>query len=194
MPLGRVLKTLNGCLLKNHFDFKIASEKLNVVDIIIGIENALKYMNSVSMANAFRYECMSIIKKGRDKKENNITEKICRKKKICSGVRRWLKQKNNLLLMENDKGRATCIIAKEKRDELVTNEMHNVERYSKLKKDDIDKVRTAVNKRLKEMVRDKILTIEEEKELRQKTRVTPSARPTLKSHKDPLKVRLIINT
>ena len=139
------------------------------------------------MANVFRYECMSIIKKGRDKKENNITEKI------CSGVRRWLKQ-NNLLLMENNKGRATCIIAKEKRDELVANEMHNVERYSKLKKDDIDKVRAAINKRLKEMARYKVLTIEEEKELRQKTPVTPSARSTLKSHKDPLKVRLIINT
>ena len=117
----------------------------------------------------------------------NISEEI------CSGWKSWLKQ-NELILIENDKGRATCIISKIKRDQLIEKELSNKERYKLIPKDDIEIVKTKINKELAILRKDDKISIECLKKLKQITPITPSARATLKAHKDPLKVRLIINT
>ena len=124
---------------------------------------------------------------GKIKKEVNV------KGELCKGVKEWLQQ-NKLLLIENDKGRATCIIENEKVNELVDKELENEERYKKLNCDDIEKVKSAVNKELACLRNKEKITIEQMKHLKQITPTTPVARATLKAHKDPRKVRLIINT
>ena len=174
-------------LLSKGLDFKIASKQFAKLDIISGIESAIKSFNNRARANEYRFECMKILRKGRNKKDNNTNEKM------CNGIKLWLKQ-NELILIENDKGRATCIIEKQKKDELVNNELSNTERYKKLDNDKLETIRAEVNKELALLLKKKHITTEERNELRQITPVTPKARPTLKTHKDPLKIRLIINT
>ena len=76
----------------------------------------------------------------------------------------------------------------------MSNELQNRERYKEVKKDDIEKVKTKVNKELATLRKENKLSVNEVKSLKQITPTTPKARPTLKAHKDPLKIRLIINT
>ena len=54
--------------------------------------------------------------------------------------------------------------------------------------------KTAVNKEIAKLRNENKITIEQMKKLKKITPETPNARPTLKAHKNPLKVRLIINT
>ena len=96
-------------LLSKGLDFKVAGKKLPLIDIICSIEETIKSFCSPGLANEFRFECKRILKRGRTKRNVNISEEI------CSGLKIWLRQ-NELILIENDKGRATCIISKIKRD------------------------------------------------------------------------------
>ena len=139
------------------------------------------------MANEFRFECKRIISRGRNKNDTNISEELCR------GLKSWLQQ-NDITLIENDKGRATCLITTEKRDQLIKNELDNQTRYKALGKDNIEKVKSSINKELASLRKENLITKELMKELKQITPITPRARPTLKSHKNPLKCRLIVNT
>ena len=113
--------------------------------------------------------------------------------KVSAGLGEWLKQKE-LVLIENDKGRATCIIETKQIQELIEKELSNRERYKELEGDNIEKVKKAVNKELKSLCDGNKITTDMKKQLKQITPTTPIARPTLKAHKNPLKVRLIINT
>ena len=72
--------------------------------------------------------------------------------------------------------------------------MSNRERYKELEGDNIEKVKKAVNNELKSLCDGNKITTDMKKQLKQITPTTPIARPTLKAHKNPLKVRLIINT
>ena len=55
------------------------------------------------------------------------------------------------MVIEADKGRAMCIIEEEKVNKMIDMELNNQNRYHNLKKDNIDNVRSKVNKRLKEL-------------------------------------------
>ena len=55
------------------------------------------------------------------------------------------------MVIEADKGRAMCIIEEEKVNKMIEMELNNQNRYHNLKKDNIDNVRSKVNKRLKEL-------------------------------------------
>ena len=96
--------------------------------------------------------------------------------------------------IENDKGRATCIIEENRKEQLISQELSNTDRYSSLTKDDIDKVKININKELATLRKENIISADFMKSVKQITPTTPIARPTLKAHKDPIKVRLIINT
>ena len=99
-------------LLSKGLDFKVATKKLPITDIICSIEESINSFCSPSMANEFRFECKRIISRGRNKNDTNISEELCR------GLKSWLQQ-NDITLIENDKGRATCLITTEKRDQLI---------------------------------------------------------------------------
>ena len=105
-----------------------------------------------------------------------------------------MKKQYDLVLIENNKSQATCIIPKKQLEEPVLNEINDSDRYRPLPKNDIEKVKTSVNKELAILRRDNLISKEYLNSLKQITPTTPSARPTLKAHKDPLKTRLIINT
>ena len=72
--------------------------------------------------------------------------------------------------------------------------MKNTERYQESVKDDIEKVKTGINKESALLRCQNLISKQELKSLKQITPITPIARPTLKTHKSPLKVRLIIKT
>ena len=55
------------------------------------------------------------------------------------------------MVIEADKDRAICIIEEEKVNKMIEMELNNQNRYHSLKKDNIDNVRSKVNKRLKEL-------------------------------------------
>ena len=55
------------------------------------------------------------------------------------------------MVIEADKGRAMSIIEEEKVNKMIEMELNNQNRYHNLKKDNIDNVRSKVNKRLKEL-------------------------------------------
>ena len=90
-------------LLLRGLDFKVATNKLPIVDMICGIEEAVKKFTSKAMANEFRFECKRMIQNGQRTRNLNVEQQI------SAGLGEWLKQKE-LVLIENDKGRATCII------------------------------------------------------------------------------------
>lgn len=52
---------------------------------------------------------------------------------LCAGLSECLKQ-NELMLVENDKGRATCIIESKNVEELIEKDLSNKQRYIALKK------------------------------------------------------------
>ncbi|XP_057308242.1 uncharacterized protein LOC130646121 [Hydractinia symbiolongicarpus] len=128
-------------LLSKGLEFKISTKKLPIIDMICGIKKAAKSFSSPSMANGFRFECKRIMEKEKNTKLTNITNEL------CNGLNEWLKQ-NRLILIENDKGRATCIISQQKVDELINQELSNKERYVELKSDNIEKAKTAINKEI----------------------------------------------
>ena len=68
------------------------------------------------------------------------------------------------------------------------------DRYHGLKKDNIDNVRSKVNNKLKEFKESGLTSEKSYKDLKPRTPKTPSARPLLKIYKNPLKIRLVINT
>ena len=80
------------------------------------------------------------------------------------------------MLTENDKGRATFIIENQKVEEVINKELSNKERYKKL------------------LRKENKTSIEQMKNLEQINPTTTIAQATLKAHKNPLKVRLLINT
>ena len=71
---------------------------------------------------------------------------------------------------------------------------YKTERYSLIKLDSTKICQAEVNKILKEPHVSNLVTADELKKLEPKTNSVPLARPTLKAHKMPLKIRLIINT
>ena len=155
--------------------------------MICGIEEAVEKFTSKAMANEFRFECKRVIQNEQRNRKINVEQQI------SAGLGEWLKQKE-LVLIENDKGRATCIIETKQIQELIEKELSNLERYKELEGDNTEKVKKAVNKELKSLCDGNKITTDMKKQLKQITPTTPIARPTLKAHKNPLKVRLIINT
>ena len=138
-------------------------------------------------ANYFRYEVLNVLEKEKRKEHVNVTEKQCNK------IKKWLKE-NELTLIEADKGKATCIIEENKVDDLIKKELQKKERYTKIRRDPSAICRTQVNKKLNELAEKNMISEEEVKKMKTITPRLPQARPSLKAHKDPLKVRLIINT
>ncbi|XP_057308243.1 uncharacterized protein LOC130646122 [Hydractinia symbiolongicarpus] len=136
-------------LLSKGLEFKISTKKLPIIDMICGIKKAAKSFSSPSMANGFRFECKRIMEKEKNTKLTNITNEL------CNGLNEWLKQ-NRLILIENDKGRATCIISQQKVDELINQELSNKERYVELKSDNIEKAKTAINKEIANLRKENI--------------------------------------
>ena len=160
---------------------------IHVIDIICGIEESVKNFRTKALANEFRFVCKKILKQGRIKRDNNRTEKL------CNGLKTWLKQ-NKLSLTENGKGRATFIISNANKQELISKELENTERYKELVKDDIAKVKTNTNKELVYLTRQNLISQQKLKSLKQITSKTLTARPALKRYKNPIKVRLIMDT
>ena len=115
------------------------------------------------------------------------------KNKYAETIRTWLKD-NKLMIIEANKGRATCIIKEGKVKKLIETELNNQNRYHSFKKGNIDNVRFKVNKKLKELKESGLISEKLYKDLKPYTPKTASARPLLKVHKDPLKNRLVINT
>ena len=97
------------------------------------------------------------------------------------------------MVVEADKGRATCLIEEEKVNKIIETELNKQNRYHSLKKDNIDNVRSKVNKKLKELKESGLISEKLYKDLKLHTPKTPSARPLLKTHKNPLKIRLVTN-
>ena len=87
----------------------------------------------------------------------------------------------------------TRIIEEEKVNKMTETELNNQNRYYSLKKDNTDNVRSKVNKKLKELKESGLISEKLYTDLKPHTMKTPSARPLLKIHKNPLKVRLVIN-
>ena len=77
---------------------------------------------------------------------------------------------------------------------MVNTELCKEDRYGSRKWDDTDKCRAEVNSCLKGLQSENMLTKDQVTALKMITPRAPTARPTLKAHKDPLKIRLIINT
>ena len=98
------------------------------------------------------------------------------------------------MVVEVDKGRAMWMIEKETVNKMIETELNNQKRYHSFKKDNIDNVRSKVNKKLKELKESGLISEKLYKDLKPHTPKTPSARPLLKMHKNPLKIRLVINT
>ena len=98
------------------------------------------------------------------------------------------------MVVEADKGKATCIIEEEKVNKMIETELNNQNRYHSLKKDNIDNDRSKVNKKLKELKESGLISAKLYKDLKSHTPKTPSAIPLLKIHKNLLKIKLVINT
>ena len=77
---------------------------------------------------------------------------------------------------------------------MVAQELNKPERYRKLKTDTIKQSRATINKKLAELKLKDLITKQEHPSLKPNVPKTPKTRPILKIHKDPLKIRLIINT
>ena len=99
-----------------------------------------------------------------------------------------------LCLLEADKGRAMCIISRKKVHEMVEQELNKPKRYGKLRTDTIKQSRAAINKKLAKLKLKDLITKQEHYSLKPSVPKTPKARPILKIHKNPLKIRLVINT
>ena len=172
--------------LSKGLDYKTSTENIPKLDIITGVERLAKNF-AIDQANYMRYQILTILEKPKQKGKINISEKVCQK------VRNWLKQ-NNLVLIESDKGRATCIIKESRVKAMMQTELSKIERYTPVNSDPTKICQTKVNALLKDLHDTDLITADELKQLKPKTPSVPSARPTLKAHKVPLKIRLIINT
>ena len=157
-------------MLSKGLDYKVAKEHLPLRDITSGVEDATKNISATYVENSLGVECLNILKRGRSNDQINCNEKICRK------IRTWLKD-NKLMVVEADKGTTTCILEEQKVNKMVETELNNQNRYYSLKKDNIDNVRSKVNKKLKESG---LISTNLYKNLKPHTPKTPSARPLLK--------------
>ena len=90
-------------MLSKGLDYKVAKKRLPLLDIISGVEDATENISVTYMKNSFGVECLNSLRRGRSNDQINCNEKVCRK------IRTWLKG-NKLMIVEADKGRATCII------------------------------------------------------------------------------------
>ena len=78
---------------------------------------------------------------------------------------------------------------------MVEQKLNKPKRYRKLRTDSIKQSWAAINKKLAAELKLKdLITKQEHSSLKPTVPKTPKARPILKTHKDPLKIRLIINT
>lgn len=55
--------------------YKIAKERLPLLDIISGIDDATKNISTAYMANSFRLECSNVLNKERAKSQKRFNEK-----------------------------------------------------------------------------------------------------------------------
>ena len=131
-------------LLSNGLDYKVPKKRLPLLDIVSAAEDATENISVTYMKNRFRDQCINILKRGRSNEHKTCNEKICRK------IPTWLKD-NKLMIVEADIGKATCIIKEEKVRKMIETKLNNQNRYHGLKKDNIDNVRSKVNKKLKEL-------------------------------------------
>ena len=68
---------------------------------------------------------------------------------------------------------------------MIEMDLNNQNRYYSLKKDNIDNVKSKVNKKLKELKESGLISEKLYKDLKPHTPKTPSARPLLKIYKNP---------
>ena len=92
------------------------------------------------------------------------------------------------MVTEADKGRPTCIIKEKKVNELIETDLDNQNTYHSLKKKD------KVIKNFKKLKGSELISENTFKDLEPHTPKTLSARPLLEIYKNPLKIRLRINT
>ena len=92
------------------------------------------------------------------------------------------------MVTEADKGRPTCIIKEKKVNELIETDFDNQNTYHSLKKKD------KFIKNFKKLKGSELIIENTFKDLEPHTPKTPSARPLLEIYKNPLKIRLRINT
>ena len=131
-------------LLSKELDYKVLKKRLPLLDIVSAAEDATENISVTYLKNSFRDQCLNILKRGRSNEQINRNEKISRK------ILTWLKD-NKLMIVEADKGKPTCIIKEEKVKKMIETKLNNQNRYHGLKKDNIDNVRSKVNKKLKEI-------------------------------------------
>ena len=77
---------------------------------------------------------------------------------------------------------------------MVEQNLNKPKRYRKLRTDTIKQSRAAINKKLAELKLKDLILKQEHSSLKPSIPKTSKATPILKIHKDPLKIRLIINT
>ena len=130
-------------ILSKGLNYKTSTENVPKLDIITGVERMAKNF-AIDQANYMRYQVLTILEKPKQKGKINIAEKDCQK------VRNWLKQ-NNLVLIESDKGRATCIIGESKVKAMMQAELSKTERYTPVNSDPTKICQAEVNKLMKEL-------------------------------------------
>ena len=101
-------------------------KRLPILDIVSGVEHATENI-ATYMKNSFRAEWLNILKRGRSKYQIHSMKKYVERIKD-----------NKLIVVEDDKGRVTCIIKEDKVNKMIETELNNQNRYHSLKKDNID--------------------------------------------------------
>ena len=81
-----------------------------------------------------------------------------------------------------------CIIEEEKVNKTIETKLNNQNRYHSLKKDNVDNVRSKVNKKLKEFKESECISEKLYKDLKPHIPKTISARQLLKINKNSLKI------
>ena len=77
-----------------RLDYKVAKKRLSLLDVISGVEDAIKKIAAAYMKNSFKAECLNTFNRRRSNYQINCNEKACRK------FHTWLKDKK-LMVEEN---------------------------------------------------------------------------------------------
>ena len=103
---SRQLTASEESVLKRGLNFAVTPSKIPVVDMIVGIETACKYINPNSEeATTLRTECTRILKSAKPPKSNISKEEL---QALSS-----LKQDSSIIILPADKGRSTVVMDKQ---------------------------------------------------------------------------------
>lgn len=173
------------------FAVQLTTNEVPTLHLLADVEYCIENNPEIQDRDTIRSQCTNIITNQLQKIKN-----VRQKDRIANNYRdakRFLKENNNLLVLNSDKGNNTVILEKTEYETKMSELVNDAQTYSKLPRDPTSKIQTKNNALIKKLQENNILDNDTSKSLKIYNAICPKIYGLPKIHKENRPLRPIVS-